>query len=89
MFGAQPFDLVIDVARLNRAAARTIDAHDDARSTLILESLSQRLHDESALAAEPELMTPFTSTSAVCFSPLAPLSRLPLQPMATASTTNK
>src|SRR5205085_5623140 len=45
IFLAQPAHLVVDGLRLHRAAARRIDAHDDALRVLVLERRLQRQGD--------------------------------------------
>ncbi|MNI21635.1 hypothetical protein D3C73_751670 [compost metagenome] len=42
---AQTLDLVIDITRLHRTAARAVDAQDDALDLLVLESRTQAAND--------------------------------------------
>ncbi|MNG14241.1 hypothetical protein D3C84_979790 [compost metagenome] len=45
MQAAQATDLVIDITRLHRTAARAVDAQDDALDLLVLESRAQAAND--------------------------------------------
>ena len=45
MQAAQALDLVVDITRLHRTAAGTVDADDDALGVLVLERRPQAIYD--------------------------------------------
>ena len=75
VLAAQATNLVIDIARLHRTAARTVDPQDDPLVPSSLNAARRAVTILSALAGSSSAIMPFTSISAVwlrCARPISP-----------------